>query len=99
MRWMARGWMLVGVLVALSLSAGAQVATTTVADTVYRADGTPATGTVLVSWGSVLDGDGSFGAGWERFGGDCGGGAECAACAECGFEADGELLYGGVSPG
>jgi len=52
MRWMARGWMLVGVLVALSLSAGAQVATTTVADTVYRADGTPATGTVLVSWGA-----------------------------------------------
>jgi len=44
--------MLVGVLVALSLSAGAQVATTTVADTVYRADGTPATGTVLVSWGA-----------------------------------------------
>ena len=51
MRWMSRGWMLVGVvLVALCAGAGAQVATTTVADTVYRADGGVASGTVLVSW-------------------------------------------------
>ena len=33
-------------------TACAQVATTTLSDTIYHADGTPATGTVIVSWGS-----------------------------------------------
>jgi hypothetical protein len=32
--------------------AGAQIALTTVQDTVYSANGTPASGTVLVSWGA-----------------------------------------------
>jgi hypothetical protein len=44
---------LVTVLVALLgawAGAAAQVATTTIQDTVYHADGTPASGTVLVSW-------------------------------------------------
>ena len=49
-----RGWMLLVVLVALMIggvrTAAAQVATTTVQDTVYSANGTPASGTVLVSW-------------------------------------------------
>jgi hypothetical protein len=46
-----RGWKLVGVLLAvMTVSAAAQIVTTSVTDTVYRADGTPATGTVLVSW-------------------------------------------------
>jgi hypothetical protein len=49
-----RGWMLLAVLVAMMAgildTAEAQMATTTVLDTVYSANGTPATGTVLVSW-------------------------------------------------
>lgn len=51
-----RGWMLLVVLVAMMIggvgTAAAQVATTTVQDTVYSANGTPASGTVLVSWGT-----------------------------------------------
>ncbi|GGG65968.1 hypothetical protein [Edaphobacter dinghuensis] len=50
MSWKLRGW-LVGMLLAITTAcAMAQIATTTVTDTVYRADGTTATGTVLVSW-------------------------------------------------
>jgi hypothetical protein len=49
-----RGWMLLVVLVAMMAgwltTAQAQMVTTTVQDTVYSANGTPATGTVLVSW-------------------------------------------------
>ena len=51
-----RGWMLLAAVVAMiagyTSTVAAQVATTTVADTVYSANGTPATGTVLVSWNS-----------------------------------------------
>ena len=45
------GWLfyLLPVLVALAVSAQT-VPTTTVSDTVYRADGTPAGGTLLISW-------------------------------------------------
>jgi hypothetical protein len=53
----SRGWTLIGVLLAvpgvlacLTSTGYAQIVTTAVTDTVYRADGTPATGTVLVSW-------------------------------------------------
>jgi hypothetical protein len=50
MGWKIRGW-LVGMLLALfAASAMAQIITTTVTETVYSADGTVATGTVLVSW-------------------------------------------------
>ncbi len=51
MHWKLREWMLVGVLLTVSgglLRSGmAQIATTSVTDTVYRANGTAATGTVL----------------------------------------------------
>src|ERR1700691_4522450 len=51
-----RGLMLLAAIVAMSAgcasTAVAQVATTTVQDTVYSANGTPATGTVLVNWSS-----------------------------------------------
>jgi lysophospholipase L1-like esterase len=61
MHWKPRGWTLIGMLLlavpgvervtTLPASAQAsQIATTQVTDTVYRADGTPATGTVIVSW-------------------------------------------------
>lgn len=45
-------WVLLWLVLALGMEhrAMAQVATTTVSDTVYQADGTPAAGTVLVSW-------------------------------------------------
>ena len=57
-----RGLMLVGLLIAIAaggLSAVAQLATTTVADTVYRADGTTAGGSVVVSWGSFTTANGN----------------------------------------
>ena len=51
MYWKSGSWVLIGVLLAALTATGvAQVATTTVADTIYHADGTPATGTVLISW-------------------------------------------------
>src|SRR5215472_5965218 len=53
MRGIRQGLTLVTVVVALlgvCVGAVAQVATTTIQDTVYRADGTPASGTVVVSW-------------------------------------------------
>jgi trimeric autotransporter adhesin len=49
-RW---GWTLATMFIALlgaCSGAAAQVATTTIQDTVYRADGTPASGAVVVSW-------------------------------------------------
>jgi trimeric autotransporter adhesin len=55
-----RGLTLVGVVMAILVRAAcAQVATTTVQDTVYRADGTTAGGTVLVSWSGFTTAAGS----------------------------------------
>jgi len=54
-----RGFLLVGLLVAIVSSGLAQLATTTVQDTVYRADGTPAGGSVVVSWGSFTTANGA----------------------------------------
>ena len=57
-----RGLTLVGLLIAIAtgaLRAAAQIATTTVSDTVYRADGTPAGGSVVVTWGAFTTADGS----------------------------------------
>src|SRR4051812_12729637 len=39
-----------GLLVLFTVSALGQIVTTDVTDTIYRANGTPASGTVLVSW-------------------------------------------------
>src|SRR6266702_5826974 len=51
MHWKPSSWILIGVLLAALATAGiAQVATTPVADTIYHADGTAATGTMLISW-------------------------------------------------
>jgi lysophospholipase L1-like esterase len=61
MHWKPRGWTLIGMLLlaipgvmtVMRVPAVAQltsIATTQVTDTVYRADGTPAAGTVIVSW-------------------------------------------------
>src|SRR5215470_6099357 len=56
MSWKYRGRTLVGWLLAvagvlaLAITAFAQVVTTKVTDTIYRADGTPAGGSVIVSW-------------------------------------------------
>ena len=58
MRGVKRGLTLVTVMVALlgaGYGAAAQVATTTIQDTVYRADGTPAGGTIVVSWPAFTD--------------------------------------------
>jgi hypothetical protein len=52
--------MLIGLLLAAcTVSAVAQVATTQILDTVYHADGTPATGTVLISWPAFTTGNGT----------------------------------------
>jgi len=45
-------------LAALAVPAMAQVATTQVADTIYHADGTPATGMAIVSWPTFTTGSG-----------------------------------------
>ena len=46
-----RSWILISVLLAaFTAAAHAQIVTTTVADTIYHADGTAATGTALISW-------------------------------------------------
>ena len=51
MSWRPKGWILIGMLLTVMSTAGlAQIATTQVADTVYHANGTPATGTVVISW-------------------------------------------------
>ena len=63
MNGLKRGWLLVSVALAMlggcSVAATAQVPTTTVSDTVYRADGTPAGGTVLISWAAFTTAGGS----------------------------------------
>jgi hypothetical protein len=64
MRWKPRGWTLIGMLLlvipgamtvmkvtaAAQATSGSAIATTQVTDTIYRADGTPANGTVIVNW-------------------------------------------------
>jgi len=55
MRWFSKSWILISLLLAASMATGpitcrAQAPTTQVADTVYRANGTPATGTLVISW-------------------------------------------------
>ncbi len=54
MHWKPRIWLLAGMLLAVMLAlappGGAQVTTTQVADTIYRADGSPAAGSVVISW-------------------------------------------------
>ncbi len=60
MVWKSKEWILIGLLLSVtSAAASAQVATTLVADTVYHADGTPASGTVLVSWPDFTTAGGS----------------------------------------
>ena len=71
MDWKARGWMLLSLLLAMpvvvtrvAVTAMAQVsgtsaiATTQVTDTIYRADGSAATGTVIISWGAFTTASG-----------------------------------------
>ena len=54
MSWILKRWTLVGILLAAIIATGqfviAEVTTTPIADTIYSADGTPATGTVIISW-------------------------------------------------
>lgn len=50
MHWKSRTWILISVLLAAFSAARAQIVTTQVTDTIYLADGSPATGTVLISW-------------------------------------------------
>ena len=68
MRWKLRGWTLVSVLLlvvpvlltgwTVVEAAQGTIATTLVSDTVYHADGTPATGTVIVSWSAFTTASG-----------------------------------------
>jgi hypothetical protein len=59
MHWKSRSWILIGVLLAALTAAHAQIVTTQVADTIYHADGTPATGTALISWPAFTAGNGA----------------------------------------
>jgi trimeric autotransporter adhesin len=63
--WKRRSWTLIGALLALHgmfiwpIAAGfAQIVTTQITDTIYRANGTPASGTVLVSWSAFTNAQG-----------------------------------------
>jgi trimeric autotransporter adhesin len=59
MHWKPSSWMLIGILLAaFTMNAAAQIATTQVTDTIYHADGTPAAGTVLISWPAFTTGTG-----------------------------------------
>src|SRR5260370_33128373 len=84
MRWKSRGWTLVnlillampGLLAMLTVVAVAQgtIATTLGSDTGYHADGTPATGTVLVSWSAVTTASGQTGPSGSTAAADAAGG-------------------------
>jgi trimeric autotransporter adhesin len=50
--------LLLSVLVACGVSHGQTPATTTISDVVYRADGTPAGGTLLIFWPAFITADG-----------------------------------------
>lgn len=51
MRWFSKSWVLISLLLAVCAAAGmAQAPTTQVSDTVYLANGTPAAGTLVISW-------------------------------------------------
>lgn len=54
-----RGWWLVSLLLTVTMAVQAQVALTTVQDTVYNAGGVPTGGTVLVSWAGFTTAGGS----------------------------------------
>jgi hypothetical protein len=60
MKSLWRGWLLVAVALAAGLGTvhAQSLATTTVEDTVYRADGTAAGGSVVISWGSFTTANG-----------------------------------------
>jgi hypothetical protein len=61
MKFFKRGIFLISVLAAIFATrhAAAQVTTTTISDTVYYADGTPAQGTILLSWNSFTTANGA----------------------------------------
>ena len=59
MRVWGRGWWLVSLLLMATVAGRAQVALTTVQDTVYNASGVPTGGTVLVSWTGFTTAGGS----------------------------------------
>jgi len=52
-------WLVFVLMTVLGLKAVAQVPTTTVEDTVYYANGTPAQGTVLISWSAFTAANGA----------------------------------------
>lgn len=58
MHWKSKSWILIGILLAAFTAAHAQIVTTQVADTIYHADGTPATGTALISWPAFTSSNG-----------------------------------------
>jgi hypothetical protein len=72
MHWKSKGWTLIGMLLmavpgamtvmrvatAAQVASGDAIATTSVTDTVYLADGTAASGTVIVSWQAFMTASG-----------------------------------------
>ena len=83
-----------------TLTAQTQVPTTQVTDTIYRADGTAATGTVVISWPAFTTSNGlTVPAGSTSVTIGAGRSVQRGAGSECGIEPDGQLLHGGVSSG
>lgn len=109
MHWKSRGWTLIGMLLlaipgamtvmkvtaAAQATSGSAIATTQVTDRGWN------TG----EWNcdcklaGVYDGDWPGGAERDDIGDDYRRGFKSAVGAECRIDADGDLLYGGVSPG
>jgi lysophospholipase L1-like esterase len=60
--WKLRAWLLVNLLLVvmplLAIAQTSSIVTTLVSDTIYSADGTPATGSVIVSWGAFTSATG-----------------------------------------
>src|ERR1700685_1883218 len=73
-------------------------ASTTVSDTVYRADGTPAQGTLIITWPAFITASGAA-VGGGKPGRDAGVEwcAERGAGSKCGRKSGERILHGGVS--
>ena len=100
-------WVMAGVMmcgwVRTASGAGAvppsEPATTTVADTVYLADGNPAQGNLIITWPPFLTASGTAIAGGTTNVALGKSGAERGAGAECRGEPSGRVLHRGVSAG
>src|SRR5260370_750139 len=106
-RWALIGMLLLaipGAMTVMKVTAAAQatsgntIATTQVTDTIYRADGTPAGGTVIVNWQAVTTASGQAVPRGSTSAAITGGGLWFEGGSKAGTGPVGGLLTAGVSP-